>query len=520
MRFAVATLFSALCLAPGAACAAWIEASSEHFVVYANDAERDVRRFADQLERYHSALSVVSRVAIEAPSPSNRVTVFVVRNEAQVQRLAGAGHRNIGGFYVPRAGGSVAIIPQVDSKEGTADWSMIVLLHEYAHHFLITSSAVAMPRWASEGSAEFFSSASFEADGGVGLGRPAQHRAAELYLAREVKAGDLLDPTEYDRRKSRSYDAFYGKSWLLYHYLTFEPTRQGQLQRYYKLLLDGKPLREAGIEAFGDFVKLEKELDAYLRRPRVNMIKLPASMLKTSAISLRTLSEGEAAMMPLRIRSRRGTTPAQAGEIVAEARTVAARYPKDAAVLTALAEAEYDAGDPKAAITAADAALKIDPAQENAYIQKGYALFRLAAGAEDKDAAFKRARAPFVTLNHREPDHPLPLLYFYRSYVFQGKTPTPLAIDGLVRAVTVAPFDFNLRMEAGLALIPLGRMAEVRYAMLPVATAPHGGLRAEAAKRILARIDADPSWRGEGVDALLADAAASGEQKSDGDTAP
>src|SRR5690606_15998698 len=79
----------ALVLAPASAQAEWLEASSAHFVVYADDSERDVRRFSEQLERFHAAMEIVTGLEGEPPSPSNRVTVFMVRNQRQVERLAG-----------------------------------------------------------------------------------------------------------------------------------------------------------------------------------------------------------------------------------------------------------------------------------------------------------------------------------------------------------------------------------------------------------------------------------------------
>src|SRR5687768_1437546 len=95
-------------LAADAARADWLEASSPHFVVYADDSERDIRRFSEQLERYHDAMTVVTGQTLPPPSPSNRVTVFVVKSEREIQRLAGS--RVIAGFYIPRAGGSVAFV--------------------------------------------------------------------------------------------------------------------------------------------------------------------------------------------------------------------------------------------------------------------------------------------------------------------------------------------------------------------------------------------------------------------------
>lgn len=495
-------------LAPGAAQAEWLQASSAHFVVYANDSERDIRTFSQQLERYDSALSVITNTPRATPSPSNRVTIYVVGGESEVRKLYGDGSKYLGAFYLPRAGGSLAIVPRVTTGTTELGFSMIALLHEYAHHFMISTSSFPMPRWYSEGGAEFFASASFGSDGSVGIGRPAMHRAAELLapgFARDVTVESLLDPAVYERSrgKSTSYDAYYGKSWLLFHYLTFDDARKGQLNRYLKLMIQGKSSREAGLEAFGDFAKLEHDLDSYLNRSRMMSLKLPAKMLETGPIEVRRLSAGEAAMMPVRIRSRRGVTEEQAKALLPEARAIAARFPDDPAVLAALAEAEHDAGNDKEAIAAADAALAKDPSQVNAYVQKGLSLFDLAE-KNPTPGAFTAARAPFIALNRMENDHPLPLIFYYRSFVQQGKPPTQLALDGLARAAQLAPFDLGLRMTLAVAQLRHHQVAEARANLAPVAYNPHGGSLAETAQRVLARMDADPKWDGQDVAMMAA----------------
>jgi len=63
---------------------------------------------------------------------------------------------------------------------------MTILLHEYAHHFLISSQRSAMPKWVSEGAAQFFASAAFEGDGSVKIGRPNGSRGFELTYAVRV----------------------------------------------------------------------------------------------------------------------------------------------------------------------------------------------------------------------------------------------------------------------------------------------------------------------------------------------
>ena len=496
MRWLLTVL--ALLVFPASAQAAWMQASSPHFVIYADDSAASIQRFSQELERYHAAMAFITGTDLDVPSPSNRVTVYVVGGERQVRQLAGEGSQNVAGFYVPRAGGSIAIVPRVSNSGSSGsdlDFSKIVLLHEYAHHFLISARGFPMPRWYSEGAAEFFASAAFPANGGVGLGRPAQHRAAELYFARDVTAEKLIDPSTYTPPRGSSMDAFYGKSWLLYHYLVFEPSRRGQMLTYLRGMAAGKSSREAGIEAFGDLAVLERDLDRYLRRPRVMTFNIPPERLTVGASQVRALSPGEAAIMPVMVRSRRGVNQEQAAELVIEARAIAARFPGDAAVQAALAEAEYDSGHDAEAIAAANAALAIDPQQVNAYVQKGYAMFRQAEASSDP-RAFRTARAPFMALNDIENDHPLPLIYFYMSFLRDGVTPTANAVQGLERAAALAPFDLGLRMMVARQQLLDGRRADARANLVPVAYNPHGGSLAQVAQEMIARLDADPNWNG------------------------
>jgi tetratricopeptide (TPR) repeat protein len=496
MRYWITAL--ALLLAPGAASAEWLEASSPHFVVYADDSERDIRKFSEQLERYHAAMARVTGRTNPPPSPSNRVTVYVVK-QREVQRLAGS--RIIAGFYIPRAGGSVAFVPQLENRGTELDQSMNTLLHEYAHHFIISNSAFPMPRWLSEGSAEFFSAARFRTNGGFSMGLPARDNYMQLAYAERVTVEELLDPDLYEKSRRDGYDAFYGKSWALYHYLTFEPERRGQLSEYLRLMASGKTSREAGLEAFGPFADLDRAVVAYTRRSKIMGMEFDPGLLEAGQIDVQPLSAGEAAMMPVRIKSRRGVTREEALELLAQARAVAAQYPGDTAVLAALAEAEYDAGNDAEAIAAADAALAIDPNQVNAYVQKGYALFRRASEADDRPAAYREAVKPFLALNKIENDHPLPLLYYYRSFAERGARPPEQAVFGLERAAELAPFDLGLRLNLASHQIVQGELDAARANLVPVAYHPHGGSTSNAARLVIERIDAG----GEpGVSELLA----------------
>jgi Flp pilus assembly protein TadD len=469
--------------------AKWHEAQSDHFVIYADDSEKDVRRFAEMLEQYHASMEFVTGAKVEKPSPSNRVTIFAVGSQRDIRKLSGSKSRNIAGFYVPRAGGSKAFVQDIRLTKGYPHFSTVVLLHEYAHHFLISSSRFAMPRWVTEGSAEFFAAASFNNDGSVQVGRPALHRANELAYADDVPVQELLDYALYQKNKGKKYDAFYGRSWLFYHFLTFTKTRKGQLSAYLSKVAKGTPSIDAGREVFGDLDALEKELDKYLKQRRMFNLRLKPEWLNIGEVSVRPLSKGEEAMMPIRIQSQRGVNAEQAAELLPDARKVARKYSQDAAVLTALAEAEYDAGNDLEAIAAADAAIQIDPHKANAYVQKGYAMFRMAEDADDPVQAFKSAMKPFTALNKIENDHPLPLIYFYRTFARQGKQPTEKAKLALEHAARLAPFDQSLWMNVGIMQAGEGKIAIAKNSLAPLAADPHGGSRARLVKALIDILD-------------------------------
>lgn len=456
----------------------WRMASSDHFVVYSESRSADVRDFAEMLERFHRAMELETEVTIPPPSPSSRVTVFMVGTDRELKELYGNRNTSVAGFYIPRASGSVAFVPFIKIGSGEPDFSLRVLLHEYAHHFLISSSRHAMPRWLSEGSAEYFASALFHSDGSVDIGLPNNDRAWELANAGKVSLDQLLDRELYQQTRGSSYDAFYGRSWLLYHYLRFEEGRKGQLARYRAALNSGADAIEAAKGAFGDLDALERELRAYNKRRRMAGMRFDKELFSIGPIEVTDLSEGHSEMMDVIMQSHRGVTTEEAAELARKARTIAARFPNDPAVQGALAEAEYDAEDDAAAIAAADRALAANGDTKKALIYKGLALFRQARDAEDHDAAYRDAMRPFQQLNAIENDHPMPLIYYFRSFTERGRAPSEAAEHALERAMQLAPFDHDLALQVATMHATKGNGELASYILAPIAANPHGGQRA------------------------------------------
>lgn len=493
--FALTAIAIGILFSGSPALAKWHKAESERFVIYSDSRAEDLKDFGEKLERFHAAITLETGRTVPVPSPSNRLTIFMVGSTANLRDIYGNKNSSVGGFYIARATGSVSFSPNIRIRSGETDFALTVLLHEYTHHFLIGSARHAMPRWLSEGAAEYFASAKFHNDGSVDIGLPNNDRAYEISQAAQVTLIELLDYEQYRKNRGSRYDAFYGRSWLLYHYLRFEPSRKGQLVAYWQRVAGGMESLEAAQQVFGDLDKLDNEVKKYGKRRSMSGMRFAASEISIGAVTVSKLSKGHGEMMDVIIRSKRGVDDEKAETLARKARLIAAKYPNDPAVLEALAEAEYDAGNDDAAIAAADRSIAADQRSKNAYVQKGFALFRKAKDADDKDAAYSAAMQPFEALNALEADHTQPLIYYYRSFTHRGIAPPEGAKAALERATQLAPFDKDLAIEVAAMFALGGDPVLASYLLGPVAADPHGRKKARLAQAMIDFLKGKPAGR-------------------------
>jgi len=483
-----ASLIAALC--PGVATAAWQEASSRHFVVYADDKPEKITAFTERLEKFDKALRLFRGMDETPVTDADRVRVYMVGDVRAIGRLAGKGMSNVAGFYEPRVGGPVAFVPRDAPKSSDYDLdAQSILFHEYAHHFMFTNFPSAVfPAWLVEGFAEFNATAIFNPDGSVTIGQAPGYRAWNMQDSSLVPAQRLiqLDPGKLNDEQT---DALYSRGWLLTHFLMFEPARKGQLTEYIAAINAGKKADDAAT-VFGDLKKLDRELTSYVGRYTIIVAKIPAAKLTIDPVKLRPLSPGEAAVMPALIQSTRGVDKTSAQIVVKLARKLAAPFPDDPGAQNELAEAEFDAGNLVEADAAATRALASDPKSIHALIYKGMVASAQLAKAKDVDPAhWRTARRWFVSANKLDPDNPRPLMLFYTSFLDAGLTPTRNAEDGLISAYRAAPFALDLRMMAADILLKRDDKAGARAALLPIAYSPHRASFADVALKVLAAID-------------------------------
>src|SRR4030095_5641576 len=261
----------------------------------------------------------------------------------------------------------------------------------------------------------------------------------------------------YDRLDGAEHDLLYGMGWLLTHYLTFEPTRKGQLARYIENIQKGVPALDAAKAAFGDLKKLNRELEKY-KLSKLHGLRVQGDSLSIAPVAIRPLTAGEAAIMDVHIRSRRGVNDKTAREVVGAARKAAAPYPNDPFVQAALAEAEFDAGNYAATEAAADRALAINPNYVRALIYKGRALMEL--GKDKPDTKWSDVRGWFAKANRLDTENAEPLRLFYQTYVYARVEPTKNSVEGLLYAVALVPQDDGLRVSAGRELLVEGQLAD------------------------------------------------------------
>src|SRR5690349_4635983 len=317
--------------------AEWYQASSEHFLIYSEQKPDILKQFAEKLERFDSAVRFVRGMDDLPPSLGNRVTVFMLSDPTEAAQLAGDKTGEIKGFYRGSAAGSVAFVSRVNattvhfspgyaSHLGGGDMQIdagtdIILLHEYSHHLMMQAISTPYPEWLVEGFAEFMSTAKFENDGGVGLGLPATHRFYGLVTGDSLPLETLLSG-DYDKLTGDERESIYGRGWLLAHYLTFEPSRKGQLQTYLGAIAKGGDPLAAARQAFGDLDQLQHDLDAYMHRSSLPYIKIPATALHSNAVSVTPLSAGASAVVPLLVYLKNGLAKDSAESVAANLRTI------------------------------------------------------------------------------------------------------------------------------------------------------------------------------------------------------
>lgn len=466
----------------------WYEVRTNHFILTIDDSADGARNFAARLERFDAALRLLYSVADTADQRARPIRVYALQDEIFIATCRCWG---VLGYYSPRVSGSFILsahMPKTDLKAKTGGWSsQTLLLHEYSHHFMYSNFPVAYPFWYSEGFAEFNANVTFESDGSLVLGYPANYRASGI-LGAKVSIKQLFEPNTYGYPDD--IDALYGRGWLLTHYLILKSQRAGQLSAYLSLLNKGMPSLTAARQAFGDLEKLSDELETYRRGKLGAPLRIPPG---TSPLDVKVnrLSPGEEAMLPVYLWFTSGVGDARLGQ-AQRAQKIAGRYPDSAIVQEQLAEIEFLATRYDRADEAADRALRIAPAAVAALIVKGGVAVKRAQDAKIADSAtWTAARRWLLKANRADPNAAMPLYLYYSSFIVAKAKPPAGAVTALMRAAVLAPESNPVRLALARQKLRDGDSLTARALLQPIAFAPHRKRDRNIPREIIALIDAN-----------------------------
>lgn len=495
MRFIVFLLFFFGLISP--ASAAWKEAVTPHFVIYSEGSDKALRDFAIKVERFDSLLR--SRYKFVREEQTTKLTIFVLADAEEVQKTIfdKKSARNLAGYYVPRATGSMAVVnkqfEQYDddyASEGRLyDGGNVLLFHEYTHHFMRRYFPVAYPAWYAEGFAEFFGTVTFSDDGKARVGLPARHRAYGLIDGPSVSAATLFSTTPGALGLDKG-DAYYGRSWLLVHYLDRSDSRNGQLQAYLMAINKGQSSLEAAKTAFGDFKQLDKELDKYVLG-RFAYVTQSQPTPVADPITIRALSDPESDLVPLRLRFMSGISADERPIIIKNLQRHVSKFPASIDGNYMLAHTWFEAGDSAAATAALETALALDPKHARALLLKAeIRMKQLRDSKSNSEDDWKAVRMMIGAANRLNIKDPMPLLLYYESWAARGLEPNETAFKGLQGAYNLAPEDGSVALRYAIALAKRRRFDEAIRLVEPFAFDPHAGERANGVRQLLAKLTA------------------------------
>jgi hypothetical protein len=462
MRTILALLGLLLAMAQSTTAHAWNVAKSPHFIIYSKQDPASLRTYAEKLERFDGAMRALNPLP-EGRPPVAPVTIFVLPDESDLHELVGSAY--VSGIYRARMAGAFAftIGASAKARKDAVAEAQTVLLHEYAHHFMLANFPANYPPWFTEGFAEFMSAARFEENGAISLGVPENNRGSELQALSYVSLRDMIAGNYF---VSAVLEA---KGWLLVHYLTFEPSRQGQLASFLAAINRDEAQLPAAQRIFGDLKVLDRELTAYLKRERLSYTSVGKAEIAPVSIAIETLSPAEEALMRVRIKTAYGVDRSSAKTLASDARRIVERYPEDREAQCLLARAEYWAERPDNIEAAADRMLAQDSASPCGTLFKGQALLMRAKAAElpATDKAWLDLRKWLSRANRAAPEDPWPMGLYYYSFRYAHAKPTANAIEALLGALDRAPQDDRLRYFATIEMLRTGQPDEARAIFRP-----------------------------------------------------
>jgi len=486
----------ALCLAGVPAQAGeWSRLESEHFSVTTNRDGKMVREHLKQLERFRWLALQVLGADEKGLRAQAKFDIVLMRGRSSMLSLFPEMADMVAGLYMHCSEGAAAYATY---EVGEAQWNLMVLQHEYAHHLMFQYATIAYPAWYVEGFAEYMSTF-YSVDDGASLGgmnqpryrtlthrRPGSWLPLERVLRWRMGAADKPDQEEIQ--------SLYAQSWLLTHYMFSNSDRAKRLPAYFARVAAGEDPVAAFEPATGIAIAdLQWQLKRYIE-DGVPMVQLRGNDMPQSSIQAVALSDAADAYLPTVLPLMACVKPERGQAILAQLRAIAAKPALvDPALRQELARAEARFGDAGAAITLLDGLVGADAQNAEAHYLLGRAWDRQAQSLQGKEkaAAQEQARNHLFASYRLRKNHAPTLYHLALALAREGVGPNAVNASRAARSLSPS-VDVYALLESRLDLEVGDRERAVR-ALAPLASDPHSPDVAARMRLAIAAIQAGKS---------------------------
>lgn len=351
-------------------------------------------------------------------------------------------------------------------------------LHEYTHYLLNRYAIIAMLAWLSEGTAELYSTMTFNANDQAMIGQFPKIRAISMAKKNQLPIETLLFASPVQITNNVHREQFYNRAWLLTHMLHFDGVWKPRLVQYMADLTDGTGARQAAANAFGDLNALNAALDPYAKR-YVQSRTVAVAGTGRPAITLRVMTSVEAQLTHLRL-ERKAAGRDAGGLVVVQGglAMLAHGHGDNADVLYELAQAgSYLISARKSRGEGIDAlraqpqdvldkslALRADHADAN-LLQGQLLMDQLRHQGSTDTYAWQRVRAWIQKSITANGNNPMVLKAYYDSYIGERRPASPEAVSAISEAFCIVPELSAVRVAYAWSLARAGDLERAKHAV-------------------------------------------------------
>lgn len=442
-----------------------------------------------KLEMFDRVMQYRAGIPI-ATTPVSKLPIYLVDNRRGLLQVHPRSGPNALGTYFATEEEIFAVAVR---RSGDGIGGDEILMHEYAHHFMLGNIPGAYPAWLIEGFAEYYMTAEIDVRSQeVILGNYNQNRAYWIMAETWIPLDVLLEKRPDEVRSNSQETTYYPIAWLLTHWFLNDQERQPQLQAYLNALASGTGSVEAMQRATGmDLVQLERALRRYTRE-RLTATRI-TGQFPTSEIEVTRMSPAADDLLLLNQRMKVGVPDADRAALGQEVARLAAKHGDDPLALMSAGHAGLHFGDRPAGEAALKRLIEIDPNHIEALQYLAEESLRQAREAENdaQETAARGAARAYLARAYAAGQNEYRTLMLL-SELRDGQSGYPNENDLLTLGLAMdrAPQLGTVRFRYATALAQTGETESAIAVLRPLANDPHGGEASTFAGQMIAALEA------------------------------